>query len=284
MSCSVYNEDYLPDLLPLYYRRIFPQAVFYKWLCYGDPTKFNKREISFTLIGDVYIRYQSFNTLEEFVQALHKKFPIKMDIGAVYKDRPQLKTSVNVLIPVEREVVFDIDMTDYDEVRTCCSGADHFRRALKIVDEYFDKAILVEQDILGTDERLEEFLNNIEEDIRPLFKETMQNLHTSEQRWNAFTNTFQKLSREAPFCVHPKTGKISVPFDPKYVDHFDPSFVPTISQVIDEINAYDAQTKQQEQSLQEKDAELTPSVKIRDYKKTSLLKYDCKVLLLKVKV
>lgn len=55
---------------------------------------------------------------------MHKKFPIKIDIGAVYKESLLAGGYGGNKIPVEREVVFDIDMTDYDEVRTCCSGAD----------------------------------------------------------------------------------------------------------------------------------------------------------------
>ena len=33
---------------------------------------------------------------------------------------------------------------------------------------------------------------------------------------------------KAPFCVHPKTGRVCVPFDPASVDSFDPEAVPTI--------------------------------------------------------
>jgi hypothetical protein len=67
---------------------------------------------------------------------------------------------------------------------------------LRIVDQYFEKAVLVEQDILGTNDRVKDFLQNVEENLRPLFKEPMLKHQTSVERWNAFQNTFQKLSKE----------------------------------------------------------------------------------------
>ena len=48
---------------------------------------------------------------------------------------------------------------------------------------------------------------------------------------------------KAPFCVHPKTGRVCVPMDPKD-DDFDPNKVPTVIQLIDEMNAAKAAGKE----------------------------------------
>jgi DNA primase small subunit len=111
-------------MLKSFYQRLFPFKEFYKWLSYGGVHKhyFMNREFSFTLASDTYIRFKSFNDYQDLKAEIIRLTPVKIDIGAVYNFPPIHKTTTSAgFVPQERELVFDIDMTDYDEIRTCCS-------------------------------------------------------------------------------------------------------------------------------------------------------------------
>ena len=53
----------------------------------GDIATFSHREFSFTLAGDIYVRYKSFDSQEDFERELKKLSPEKIDIGAVFSDK-----------------------------------------------------------------------------------------------------------------------------------------------------------------------------------------------------
>eukprot|EP00897_Mesotaenium_endlicherianum_P009097 jgi/Mesen1/8215/ME000442S07500 len=126
------------DLLRSYYKRSVPGS---------DPGFFKRREFSYTLHNDIFVRYQTFNDEAELAAGICDKCPLKIDIGAVFNVDPakraayQSSGSERAFAPVERELVFDVDMTDYDDIRTCCSGANVCERcwplmtiAIKVID------------------------------------------------------------------------------------------------------------------------------------------------------
>ena len=169
-SSSSTNDSsvvFSPELLGVYYSRLFPYDLLHSWLSY-DPSSivgnvngrggkavvtpakasssssssssspssssmsstFPRREFSMTIEPlpgqEVYIRYQSFSSRDDLASAVIKRRPTKIDIGAVFNHPPKDSKSLppGRLRTVERELVFDIDLTDYDAVRNCgCRGA-----------------------------------------------------------------------------------------------------------------------------------------------------------------
>jgi len=151
-EAKVYPTQFSPELLSQYYSRLFPFTLLTQWLSYStsalqqDPTSnennncnngsklLSHREFSFTIEPmpgeEIYIRYQSFKSQSELSSAVLKRQPRKIDIGAVFSHPPKDHNAIQnsdskKFQPQQRELVFDIDLTDYDCVRKCgCSEAN----------------------------------------------------------------------------------------------------------------------------------------------------------------
>ncbi|CAG7838045.1 unnamed protein product [Allacma fusca] len=369
---SEFDTEALGDLLPMYYQRLFPANLMYKWLSYGDDSYFARREFSFTLAGDIYIRFQSFNNLTEFENELKKKRPEKIDIGAVYTQKPKNRDSSGSFQPESKEFVLDIDLTDYDDVRTCCEGAKvcekcwkfiavavdildaalredfgfskllwvfsgrrgvhcwvcdevareldtsgraavieylqvvrggeskakkiqladkihpSIRRALKVLDPAFESICKEDQSVFDNVKHLEMLPTDIRDKVQVQLRgdERWDNIlhlineknEKRDKNKKAASLTLQEIQLQlcyprldvnvskglnhllkAPFCIHPKTGQVCVPFEPKRVHEFKIAEVPTITKLIDEIGSFDKEHENQ--------------TNIKAWKKTSLASY-----------
>ncbi|ODV89429.1 hypothetical protein CANCADRAFT_29364 [Tortispora caseinolytica NRRL Y-17796] len=116
------------SITSMYYKQLFPFRPVFQWLNHApDPTPdFSKREIAMELHNGAYTRYRSYETPESFKKEVSFLNPARFEIGPVYSIDliNRAKYQKDSIQPVQKELIFDIDMTDYDEIRSCCSGTD----------------------------------------------------------------------------------------------------------------------------------------------------------------
>lgn len=131
-----------------FYDKLLPFRYLFQWLSHSPkPTKdFTMREFAYEHNSGIYQRYNSFASLEEFKKSVVKANPLRFEIGAVYAVNPKERKNLPKLAmkPLSKELVFDIDLTDYDEIRTCCSGTDICKkcwRFIQVASEIIDLAL-----------------------------------------------------------------------------------------------------------------------------------------------
>ncbi|MHA1972018.1 MAG: DNA primase catalytic subunit PriS [Candidatus Hodarchaeales archaeon] len=92
-----------------------------------DFSSFNRREFGFATLQGKFYRNMSFEKPKELQDFLADRAPLHAYIGAVYKEPPTRENPIHKVEWIGHELVFDIDLNEYDVVRkhVCdCQGAN----------------------------------------------------------------------------------------------------------------------------------------------------------------
>ncbi|CAB4256444.1 similar to Saccharomyces cerevisiae YIR008C PRI1 Subunit of DNA primase, which is required for DNA synthesis and double-strand break repair [Maudiozyma barnettii] len=120
-----------------YYRKLYPFTDIYHWLNHSMTTSkdMTHREFAMAFRSGAYKRYNSYTSIQEFKQQIERANPDRFEIGAIYNKPPKERDTIlkSEMKALEKELVFDIDMDDYDSYRTCCTGAMVCSRCWKFI-------------------------------------------------------------------------------------------------------------------------------------------------------
>ncbi|KAJ7350305.1 hypothetical protein DFH08DRAFT_695433 [Mycena albidolilacea] len=123
------SDEISREILKVFYGRLYP----YSTSSTMNPSRATSFSNALNVPHDVMtviIRYNSFNDYDEFKKQVCKLAATCFDIGPPRDRKTARKGMFN---PTHRELVLNIDMTDDDPVRTCCSDADICKRCWSFI-------------------------------------------------------------------------------------------------------------------------------------------------------
>jgi len=94
-----------PEVMLQFYRMLYPFKSIFTWLNHEHtPTRlFTHREFAFTIQGDVYLRYHSFNTAEDLKKQVCALNPTRFEIGPIYSAKASIVLWPEILVATEQE-------------------------------------------------------------------------------------------------------------------------------------------------------------------------------------
>lgn len=108
----------------MFYKKAFSLSQLFRVI---SPDTFYRREFGFTFTKngkEFFRRNLSFPSPEDFLRYVRSEIPNAIMIGGIY-DPPPRGTSITKLEWLGHELIFDLDLTDYDDMRTCGKGKEH---------------------------------------------------------------------------------------------------------------------------------------------------------------
>jgi DNA primase catalytic subunit len=112
-------RDWISELSNAYFAKMFPVDVFIEYL--SVPGNLHTREICFGKHEGGLVRFQNFHSAEGFRKWLSNNSCAVVHTGAVYNKKGVFRTEKD-FTAVWRELVFDLDLTDYESVGLLITG------------------------------------------------------------------------------------------------------------------------------------------------------------------
>ena len=113
------------ELFRNYYKNFFPLNDIKMWISYSGKESLENREVAFWFSEESFMRWQTIKQMDTLINSPTVTPPQRMEIGPIftYPLSERQTCPSGTFYPKKRELVFDIDINDFQEVRTCCEGA-----------------------------------------------------------------------------------------------------------------------------------------------------------------